>query len=650
MKMNFQISLRPSVLLILVIVFTSCHHSTTKQTAMGYESRKVEQSKATFDNARELQHEGDLEQAIRGFANCLKYKSADKSTVDSLYPILSNALLQLMNSYQAAGKVEECTDCFGKIYRCPPPMIRKYCLRDLRSIYAYALYRNDKMDEAEAMIEKALATRYYIKTHENLFRDYSYAAAIYYCLPSKQELLMHYGLLALRESELCTHTSGAQWLLTMLAETYNLRGEIDKAVSLHERAIKIATQKKDTLGTAHAYKGLANIYIEWDLYDKANECASMAISVIGDDRRYPDIIASIYTCKACCLYAMERVDSMYYYLDKAARYCKDLPYGNGQVYIDYMKGVAMTEKAGKDSLARGIALLDTVARKSYQKTKNKAFYSLAKAYIREGDNKMGTAMLDSMYAMTHTASQTYYVKGANLYALRYFMRLGDNTRAMQYAKMLSEEKTYEQSAVMTQKLADLYVKMNTEKKDSQLKYYKMKSKNGQMHFFVFASVSLAFIILICAILLYKRKVYRMNTMLMNERLENLTKKMQTEMANHQETKEVLSKIIKDNSHKDLDLMSAEVLTSEGEKEFVKYFRVLHPTFLDKLDKRCNTLGHREILCCMLIALKQDNHQISEIMCIAYRSVIMARYRIKQKMSLSEEESIEDVIYSLCDET
>jgi tetratricopeptide (TPR) repeat protein len=647
--MNRHVSLHVSVLFIL-IVLSSCRGNTARQMAKGYESQKVEQCKATFEDARKLQHEGDLAQAIRGFANCLKYASTDKSTVDSLYPVLSNALLQLMNSYQAAGKVEECTAYFDKIYQCPPPMISKYCLRDLRSVYAYALYRNDKMPEAEDMIEKAIATHYYIKTHENLFRDYSYAAAIYYCLPSKQDLLMHYGLLALRESELCTHTSGAQWLLTMLAEAYNLKGEINKAIYLHERAVKIAIQKHDTLGASHAYKGLANIYLEWSVYDKANECASKAVSVIGDDRRYPDIIASIYTCKACCQYAMARIDSMYYYLDKAGRYCKDLPYGNGQVYIDYLKGVAMTETMEKDSLTRGIALLDTVVRKSYMKTKNKAFYSLAKAYIREGDNKMGTAMLDSMYGMTHTASQTYYVKGANLYALRYFIGQGDNVRAMRYAKMLSKEKTFEQSAVMAQKLAGLYVKMNTEKKDSQLKYYKVKSKNDQLHFFVFVSVLLAVIILICAILLYKRRVYRMNTMLMNERLENLTKKMQTEMANHQETKEVLSKIIKDNSHKDLDLMSAEVLTSEGEKEFVKYFRVLHPTFLDKLDKRCNTLGHREILCCMLIALKQDNHQISQIMCIAYRSVIMARYRIKQKMNLSEEESIEDVIYSLCDET
>ena len=55
---------------------------------------------------------------------------------------------------------------------------------------------------------------------------------------------------------------------------------------------------------------------------------------------------------------------------------------------------------------------------------------------------------------------------------------------------------------------------------------------------------------------------------------------------------------------------------------------------------------REELLSMLIALKQENKKISELMAIAPRSVLMLRHRFRQKIGLSTELSLESFIEEL----
>jgi DNA-binding CsgD family transcriptional regulator len=46
---------------------------------------------------------------------------------------------------------------------------------------------------------------------------------------------------------------------------------------------------------------------------------------------------------------------------------------------------------------------------------------------------------------------------------------------------------------------------------------------------------------------------------------------------------------------------------------------------------------------MLIALKQDNKKIAEILAIAPRSVLMLRHRFRQKIGMTTEYSLENFI-------
>ena len=626
------------------VILVACKEVRKSNGNNMYESEKVEQCRAAYANARKLQKDEKYDQAIKAFKACLLYQSGNKTTCDSLVPTVVNTILQLMNSYQACGRMSECVEYYHDLYTHPTtPMIRKYCMRDVSSVYAYALYRNDNMDEAERMMQKTLTMPYDTPMHERLFRDYSYAAALYYCDPKKQDLVMRYGRIALRESEYCTHTSGAQWLMTVMARSYDRKGEISKAIALYKRAIKVAKAKNDTLGAAYAYLSLSSIFIEWDMPVYANDCASKVIDKLKGVTRYPDIVNTAYIRKADALHALARDDSMYIYLKRARTFCKDLPYVNGMSNIEYLEGVTIVQKCTGDSLLRGISLLKNVVRHNSVENPS-AFFALAQAYFRQGDDRQGEAMLDSMYQLLHQSTEPSYISGAYLFAIKHYIRQKDDKNIIRYGKALALEDEFSQNRQIASKLADLIVRTNTEKKEQQLQNYRIKAENSSLKLAVFIYVSLVVVLLAIPIILYRRKMYHAQAVLMKERLDALSYRMQEEMKKYDKTKDKLAELVNSSEkRRNIHNLSADVIKEEGETEFRRHFEILYPQFITELHKRTDNLGRREELVCMLVVLNQDNHQIGDLLNIAYRSVVVAKHRIKQKMQLEADENLDNIL-------
>ena len=64
------------------------------------------------------------------------------------------------------------------------------------------------------------------------------------------------------------------------------------------------------------------------------------------------------------------------------------------------------------------------------------------------------------------------------------------------------------------------------------------------------------------------------------------------------------------------------------------------------EEKVTSITRREELLSMLIVLKQDNRQIAELMAIAPRSVLMLRHRLRQKIGMNTEHSLENFIEEL----
>ena len=98
----------------------------------------------------------------------------------------------------------------------------------------------------------------------------------------------------------------------------------------------------------------------------------------------------------------------------------------------------------------------------------------------------------------------------------------------------------------------------------------------------------------------------------------------------------------------METLTPYILKESGEVKFRQCFELLYPLFLPRLREKVPSVSRREELLSMLIALKQDNKNIAELLAIAPRSVLMLRHRFRQKIGMTTELSLENFIEDLLD--
>ena len=132
-----------------------------------------------FKKARTLQREGKHDEAIGAFKSYLAQPMDEGDVTTQEITIYTDALVQLMNTYQSKGEPEACISTLQEVYKISPTL-QSQCLRDYYSVMGYALSRTEKMKEAEETMMKALTLPLNHATPERYFRDYAYAAAVFY--------------------------------------------------------------------------------------------------------------------------------------------------------------------------------------------------------------------------------------------------------------------------------------------------------------------------------------------------------------------------------------------------------------------------------------------------------------------------------------
>ena len=104
------------------------------------------------------------------------------------------------------------------------------------------------------------------------------------------------------------------------------------------------------------------------------------------------------------------------------------------------------------------------------------------------------------------------------------------------------------------------------------------------------------------------------------------------------TKLKLSKII-NRLNNSLDI-------EDGWETFNTYFQEIHPCFLKELKERNNALTNNEVRHCTYIKLGLNNREVAQMLNVAPKTVEVTRYRIKKKLSLSNEESLSTYITAI----
>ena len=194
---------------------------------------------------------------------------------------------------------------------------------------------------------KALALPLHRATPERYFRDYAYAAAVFYSNPNYQNEVISWCEEALQQAELSNNGSGAQYIKTMLGSLYKRHGHLNEALELFQESRANAEQNGDDLGVLNSLNALTDIFIFYDIPEYANMYASEAMRVEGNMKtNNPMISAQTYINKGRALYKLGEIDSVTFYTDKARKICESLPYNSGMVDVNLLCGKMLPEQGG----------------------------------------------------------------------------------------------------------------------------------------------------------------------------------------------------------------------------------------------------------------------------------------------------------------
>lgn len=596
-----------------------------------------------FREGRTLQREGKFDEAIVAFKNYLSQPMEEDGLNAEQLPQYIEALIQLMNTYQSKGEPEACITALEQVFK-ESPAIQRHCLRDYYSILGYALSRTEKMEEAEKTILKVFTLPLHQATPERYFRDYAYAAAVFYSNPNYQNEVINWCEEALVQAELCKNTSGKQWVMAMLGTLYKRNGHLNKALQLFQQSKEEAHDKKDELGVLNSLHTLIDLFLYWDIPEYANIYASEAIRVEQSmTTKNPMVSAQTYINKGRVLHQLGEVDSVSFYIEQANQLCQTLPYNSGMVDVNLLNGTFITEK-DSDSIQLGIVELQEVTRKGTLVNRAKAYQQLAKTYLKQNKNGLAEVMLDSMYTLLNQNDSPTYIQLDYQPILNHYLKNRNQKKVEQYVNMMLQEQKTFKTKRLNYNFIETIVGLQTEQKKQELKITQLGEANQRLWLLVCITLSAITISAIVAFLFHQKRQHAIQMKQADEKVTSLVQQLNQSNAEKEIRAQEIKDFLKDKENRqELETLTPTILQTDGESKFRQCFELLYPFFLPRLREKVPSITHREEILSMLLVLKQDNKRIAELLSIAPRSVLMLRHRFRQKIGMASEYSLENFI-------
>lgn len=612
-----------------------------------------------YNTAHDAQMQGDMENAANGYRECVEQCSQEQYLHDdSVKLLLPRAMGQLMNVYQSQGDLNGCVAYFDSLRRevdAEPSIYNKVLCRQFkRDVYvflAYSLSRTDDEKRAVHIMDEALKMPLSYPTPERLFRDDAYAAGVYYCVPSTQAKVFEYGKKALAEVRQCKQKSGAQWLVTMLGGMYHRTGKVDEAIRMYQEGYELAQMAQDTLGMSNAKKEMADYLLNWNLDSLADRFATEAVQLLGKvANKNPMVETGVYVTKARILKAMHQKENALSFLKKAKESANGLPYNSGASDIGVLMGsllVTKTPPCYPGDYAHGMALLENASHDATYKIRATAFYELAKANLAAGKKTEGEVQLDSMYAILNASSAPVVLDGAYEYALRYYLKSGNQAQAAKYSKALENQRKIADRSASIKNVINAITQIEMGGKERSINE---QEENMNRHKATGLAVigGLVFVVLglIALCIWIKHKDKRKHNITKRE-LNKKVKELKVAQRNQQRAEERLATIEDDNVKKIKDGQQVlALLRDKGEPKFREYFEQAYPAFVAQLRSQVPAITHKEEIYCMLMALGMNNAELAEAFVITRQSVNIARSRIRKKLPEAEKTRMEAFLAEL----
>ncbi len=523
-------------------------------------------------------------------------------------------------------------------------------------------YLNEKRDTARTYLNKALA---YTKNDRQLKNDVLINSLVarlhYYNVEDSIALNVLDRNLVLQDSLNLSSTNTYGNDLLLKAMIYQIQDNIEKQLDNAQKAVKIFEANNNQLKKADALRIISGADVQVGDLEKGLERELKALEIY---KKYHD--------KKRAMVTLSRIGSLYVVLDKrplAKTYFEEVLLDAKEQNLPEWQAIAYDRLGGLDIEAgkfdTGIELLEKgvdILRKNNSKyTLSIALLNLGNAYYDEKNYKKAIKTLDECISISeknHTLYRAYKFRSASYEAL-------NNLKSA-----LSDYKTFKTirdsvwNIDKSRQIEELRTVYETEKKEQQIKLQekeldllKQKSKNE----------NLIRILLIIGLLFSLAAFYAIRQKLKRNKLEK--EKVDAELAFKKKelTTHALHLAKKNEVLEGLKQKANELKTSENNQNgyqqlirtinfdlqddnnwenFSKYFQEVHKDFNSNVKEKFPEVTPNELRLMSLLKMNLSSKEIANILNISPDGIKKARYRLRKKLNISTDNSLQDFVLSL----
>ncbi len=537
-----------------------------------------------------------------------------------------------------------------------------------RMLAAYYFHNSQKNDTAKYLISKSLDFLYLnneLEGGEDFAKAHYYASMIY--LRAKEYLLANkYGLIAL---EVYKEQNDLKYQCAVLNMLGNISFSMDKLPTALDYYLKSYYIKKenefDESDYLMEFTNIALIYSRMGQYQKAIRMSKSAEKIAV---KISDVYSRINILNNLGTYYdnLKNIDSSLFYYREA----KTVAINNNLDIMTYLISCNIANMyLHQSKFEESLSILDTLDTYNFKVNEQLKIMS----FTLKAKNNLNLKRTQKALDNAREGFKLSKKKGSinsDLQLKEVLSQIFENTgqydSALYYFKEFRNSKDSIYSIENQSKMSSFYAEVETIEKDSEIKYLEAERLIAQLEnknlWRTIVLGTASFTLVIFSLTLYYKNNQKRH-IIEKERINHELDKsrdqlhdqairmiyLNNSLAEIQNNLKVLQKNEGTRSFEVQRILNKIQLSKFLDQEwenFHKYFGSAHKGFYQKVEEKYSDLSITEKRLVGLVKMGLTNSEIAGILNIETKSVNMAKYRLKKKMGLEEEQDLQEFVRTL----
>lgn len=449
--------------------------------------------------------------------------------------------------------------------------------------------------------------------------------------------------------------------LTLNAEANSYLSKFDKAISLRYKALSVLEKSNISDKEKKHYDQIGRLAVDLYFSNNIKTAKSLINNALQNSRKINNIesISLLESSKAFMLYNEGNYDESIQLLKHAVTIKIQLKDTIGQ--MDDNNSIAMAYM-GKADWNEAQTYLEKV--EAFHETTDKKqsilpiLLNICRCLQEQGKTDLAIEKTNLVLQMAHKNKQTHEARLALKKLSELYSTKNNPKKALEYYKesILAKDTIFNLEKEKT--IQELATKYETKQKEEKIVSLQKDKQLANQQRILYLTFIIFLLILGCGSFAYfhfrnkknkelletNERLYESKLKLNQQELENFTSNLINKSKLIDEMEEKLNLFSKDHDEVETSLKISElkqmrILTNEDWHTFKEHFDKVHQGYISYIKRKYDNLTPAELRTLLLLKLNMESDEIAAILGISQLSVKTARYRLKKKLGLSEEEDL-----------